>query len=142
MSGIVGGMCVANFGLGQKATVTLDAFSDLELTGSVSSISAFSQTQSGVVSLPISISLIGPEDVQLLQGMSATATVEINLASNALLVPDDAIIGGTGDRAMVMVMVDGQQQPRMVTAGATDGTPTQGGSGLEEGGGGVGKVAA
>jgi macrolide-specific efflux system membrane fusion protein len=48
-------------------------------------------------------------------------------------VPDDAIIGGTGDRAMVMVMVDGQQQPRMVTAGATDGTQTEVVSGLEEG---------
>ena len=133
MSAIVDEIDVANLRLGQKATVTLDAFSDLELTGSVSSISAFSQTQSGVVSYPISISLIVPENVQLLQGMSATATVEINLASNALLVPDDAIIGGTGDRAMVMVMVDGQQQPRMVTAGATDGTQTEVVSGLEEG---------
>jgi multidrug efflux pump subunit AcrA (membrane-fusion protein) len=119
--------------LGQEATITLDAFSDLELTGSVSSISAFAQSQSGVVSYPVSISVTVPEDVQLLEGMSATATIEVNLASNALLVPDGAIISGTGDRSLVMVMVDGQQQPRMVTVGATDGTQTEVVSGLEEG---------
>ena len=132
MSAIVDEIDVANLKLGQKATVTLDAFSDLELIGSVSSISAFSQTQSGVVSYPISISLIVPENIQLLQGMSATATIEINLASNALLVPKKAI-SGTGDRAMVMVMVDGQAQPRMVTVGATDGTQTEVVNGLQEG---------
>ena len=132
MSAIVDEIDVANLRLGQKATVTLDAYSDLELIGSVSSISAFSQTQSGVVSYPISISLIVSENVQLLQGMSATATIEINLASNALLVPKKAI-SGTGDRAMVMVMVDGQAQPLMITLGATDGVRTEVVSGLKEG---------
>jgi HlyD family secretion protein len=133
MSAIVDEIDVAQLRLGQKATITLDAFSDLELTGSVSSISAFAQSQSGVVSYPISISVTVPEGVQLLEGMSATATIEVNLASNALLVPDDAVTSGTGDRAMVMVMADGQQQPRMVTVGATDGTQTEVVSGLEEG---------
>jgi HlyD family secretion protein len=132
MSAIVDEIDVANLRLGQKATVTLDAFPGLELTGNVSSISAFAQTQSGVVSYPISISLIVPRNIQLLQGMSATATIEINLASNVLLVPSKAI-SGTGDRAMVMVMVDGQTQPRMVKLGASNGNYTEVVSGLREG---------
>ena len=133
MSAIVDEIDVAQLRLGQKATVTLDALSDLELSGNVSSISAFAQSQSGVVSYPISISVATPEkDVKLLEGMSATATIEIKLASNALLIPDDAIVG-TSSRAVVMVMVDGQQQPRMVTLGATDGVRTEVFSGLKEG---------
>jgi HlyD family secretion protein len=132
MSAIVDEIDVAQLRLGQKATVTLDAFADLELSGNVSSISAFAQSQSGVVSYPISVSLSTPQDVRLLEGMSATATIEIKLATNALLIPKQAIVG-TSSRAVVMVMVDGQQQPRMVTLGATDGVRTEAVSGLKEG---------
>ncbi len=132
VSAIVDEIDVAQLRLGQEATVTLDAIPDLELPGNVSSISAFAQSQSGVVSYPITISLATPGDVQLLEGMSATATIEVDLASNALLVPNQAI-GGTGNRAMVRVMVDGQPQPRMVTLGATDGVQTEIVAGLEEG---------
>ena len=133
MSAIVDEIDVAQLRLGQKATVTLDALSDLELSGNVSSISAFAQSQSGVVSYPISISVATPaKNVKLLEGMSATATIEVNLASNALLIPDAAIVG-TSNRPVVMVMVDGQQQPRMVTLGATDGVRTEVVSGLKEG---------
>jgi len=133
VSAIVDEIDVAQLRLGQEATVTLDAIPDLELSGNVSSITAFAQSQYGVVSYPITISLATPDDVQLLDGMSATATIEIELASNALLVPSQAIIGGTVDRAMVRVMVDGQAQPRMVTLGATDGVWTEVVTGLEEG---------
>ena len=132
MSAIVDEIDVAQLRLGQKTTVTLDAFADLELSGNVSSISAFAQSQSGVVSYPISVSVATPDNVRLLQGMSATATIEVNLATNALLIPKQAIVG-TSSRAVVMVMVDGQQQPRMVTLGATDGVRTEAVSGLKEG---------
>ena len=70
---------VAQLGLGQRATVTLDAIPDLELSGNVSSISASAQSQSGVVSYPITISLATPEDAHLLEGMSATATMKFTL---------------------------------------------------------------
>jgi len=132
MSASVDEIDVAQLRLGQGATVTLDAISDTELSGNVSSLSAFAQSQSGVVSYPITISLDVPEGIQLLEGMSATATIEIELASDALLVPSSAITG-TGDRSIVMVMVDGQPQPRMVTLGATDGVQTEVVTGLGEG---------
>jgi HlyD family secretion protein len=132
MSARVDEIDVAQLRLGQQATVTLDALPDLELTGNVSSISAFAQSQSGVVSYPITISLATPEEVQLLEGMSATATIEVELASNALLVPS-AAIHEMGDRAVIMLMVDGQLQPAMVTLGATDGVQTEVLTGLQEG---------
>jgi len=132
VSAIVDEIDVAILRLGQDATVTLDALPELELRGNVSSISAFAQSQSGVVSYPVSIGVTTPEDVQLLQGMSATATIDIELASNALLVPSSAV-RGTGDREIIMVMVDGQPQLRMVTTGATDGVITEVVTGLEDG---------
>jgi RND family efflux transporter MFP subunit len=132
MSAIVDEIDVAQLRLGQEATVALDAISDVELHGNVTSISAFAQSQSGVVSYPISISLTVPDGVQLLAGMSATATVEIKLASHALLVPSAAVTE-MGGRSVVMVMVDGQPQPRMVTVGATDGVETEVVTGINEG---------
>ncbi len=132
MSARVDEIDVAQLRLGQEATVTLDAIMDLDLSGNVSSISAFAQSQSGVVSYPITISLATPGDVQLLEGMSATATIEIELAGNAILVPSSAV-REVGDRAVIMVMVDGQPQPRMVTLGATDGVQTEVLTGLQEG---------
>jgi HlyD family secretion protein len=132
VSAIVDEIDVAQLRLGQEASVTLDAITDLELSGNVSSISAFARSQSGVVSYPITISVATPGDVQLLEGMSATATIEIELASDALLVPSSAV-RETGDRAVIMVMVDRQPQPRMVTLGATDGVETEVLTGLQEG---------
>lgn len=132
MSGTVDEVDVANVKLGQYATVTLDALPELELSGNVTGISAFAQSQSGVVSYPITVSLTIPEGTRLLQGMSATAAIKIELATNALLVPNGAI-GGASDRPVVMVMANGQPQPRMVTLGATDGVRTEVVTGLKEG---------
>lgn len=132
VSAIVDEIDVAMLTVGQPATLILDAIPDRDFSGNVSSISAFAQSQSGVVSYPITVSLATPDDVQLREGMSATATIEIELSSNALLVPSSAI-GGTGNTAMIMVMVDGQPQPRLVTLGATDGVQTEVVTGLEEG---------
>ncbi len=132
MSAIVDEIDVAQLRLGQEATVALDAIPDVELRGNVTSISAFAQSQSGVVSYPITISLTVPDSVQLLAGMSATATIDIKLASHALLVPSAAVTE-MGNRAAVTVMVDGQPQPRMVTVGATDGVQTEVVTGLNEG---------
>jgi RND family efflux transporter MFP subunit len=132
MSGTVDEVDVANVKLGQYATVTLDALPELELSGNVTGISAFAQSQSGVVSYPITVSLTIPKGTRLLQGMSATAAIKIELASNALLVPNGAIVGPS-DRPAVMVMVNGQPQPRMVTVGATDGVRTEVVTGLKEG---------
>jgi len=132
MSATVDEIDVAQLRLGQTATVSLDALENVELSGNVTSISAFAQSQSGVVSYPITISLVVPDGVNLLEGMSATATIEIELASHALLVPSTAVTE-MGDRSVVMVMVDEQPQPTMVTVGATDGTWTEVLTGLNEG---------
>ncbi|MCX5995598.1 MAG: efflux RND transporter periplasmic adaptor subunit [Chloroflexi bacterium] len=125
---------VAQVQQGQKATVTLDAISDLELSGKVSSISAFANSQSGVVSYSVTIMVTSiPSGVQLREGMSATATITNQLASNVLLVPTKAISGKSTNNPVVTVMVNGMSEVRSVKLGASDDTSTEVVSGLNAG---------
>jgi multidrug efflux pump subunit AcrA (membrane-fusion protein) len=123
---------VSELAIGQAAVVTLDALPDLELAGEVSSISAFADVRSGVVSYPIAISVEVPPGVRPLEGMSATATVDVHLATNVLLIPNQAI-SGTFSSPTVLVIVNDQQESRAVTLGATDGSWTEVVTGLSEG---------
>ena len=118
---------------GQEATISLDALSDVELSGKVSSISAFANSQSGVVSYSITIMVTGiPSGVQLREGMSATATITNQLATDVLLVPTRAI-SGTSSNPVVTVMVNGKPEVRAVKLGASDDTSTEIVSGLNAG---------
>jgi RND family efflux transporter MFP subunit len=133
VSAIVDEIDVAQVQVGQKATVTLDAYSDLELSGVVSSISSFANSQSGVVSYPVTIKLTIPSGVQLREGMSATATITVQEVDNVLLVPTKAISGKNSANPTVVVMVNGTSEVRSVKLGASNGTSTEVVSGLNAG---------
>jgi RND family efflux transporter MFP subunit len=119
---------------GQEATVTLDAISDLELSGKVSSISAFANSQSGVVSYSVTIMVTSiPSGVQLREGMSATATITAQLATNVLLVPTKAISGSSSTNPTMVVMVNGTSEVRAVKVGESNDDYTEIVSGLSAG---------
>ena len=119
---------------GQEAIVTLDAISDLELSGNVSSISSFANSQSGVVSYSVTITVTNiPSGVQLREGMSSTATITAQLATNVLLVPTKAISGSSSTNPTVTVMVNGVPEVRSVKLGASNDTSTEVVSGLNAG---------
>jgi RND family efflux transporter MFP subunit len=119
---------------GQEAIVTLDAISDLELSGNVSSISSFASSQSGVVSYSVTITVTSiPSGVELREGMSATATITNKLATNVLLVPTKAISGSSSANPTVTVMVNGTSEVRSVKLGAINDTSTEIVSGLSAG---------
>ena len=119
---------------GQEAIVTLDAISDLELSGNVSSISSFASSQSGVVSYSVTITVTSiPSGVELREGMSATATITNKLATNVLLVPTKAISGSSSTNPTVVVMVNGTSEVRSVKLGASNDTSTDIVSGLSAG---------
>lgn len=132
VSAIVDEIDVAQVQVGQKATVTLDAYSDLEISGVVSSISSFANSQSGVVSYPVTIKLTIPSGVQLREGMSATATITVQEVNNVLLVPNKAI-SGTSSNPVVTVMVNGETEVRSVKLGDSNDDYTVVTSGLKEG---------
>jgi multidrug efflux pump subunit AcrA (membrane-fusion protein) len=118
--------------VGQKATISLDALPNEEFSGVVSSISLIGNSQSGVVSYPVTIKLTVPSGVQLRERMSATATITTQEVDNVLLVPATAISGGSTNPA-VTVMVNGVPEVRAVRVGQSNGTSTEVVSGLNAG---------
>jgi HlyD family secretion protein len=96
---------VASASVGQEATVTLDAFSNVEIMGTVTSIAPVAEVQSGVVLYPVTVRL-EPTSVPARAGM--TADVEIVTASreNVLIVPLRAIHSING-RSFVLRKVEG-----------------------------------
>ena len=132
VSAILDEIDVAQVKPGQGVSVYLDALPDLDLTGEVSTISAVARAQSGVVTYPVTIKLTVPSGVQLMEGMSATATIVVEEANNVLLIPDQAI-WGSFDNPMVNVMVNEEITPRAVELGISDGYYTEVVDGLQEG---------
>jgi len=132
VSAILDEIDVAQVKVGQRATVSLDALPDVELSGEVSTISSVAKTQSGVVSYPITIQMTLPSGVQLMEGMSATADVVVQEASNVLIIPNQAI-GGSTDNPTVKVMVNGVTQEKAVKLGLSDGLWSEVTEGLQEG---------
>jgi len=132
VDGILSEIDVAQVKQGQKASISLDALPDVEITGELTSIAVIGKSTSGVVSYPVSIRLTPPQGVQLREGMSATATIVIQQANNVLVIPNGAV-SGTISNPTVYVMVNGQLEERTVTLGISDDTYTEVKVGLQEG---------
>jgi multidrug efflux pump subunit AcrA (membrane-fusion protein) len=121
---------------GQKADITVDAVPDKVFTGTVTFISPFGTQVGSVIKFAVQILLdLSPTDAQLLRGgLSATATINIASAKNALLVPVSMIINTPGG-PMVMVMNEttGKPERRRITLGIQDLEFAEVLSGLKEG---------
>jgi HlyD family secretion protein len=122
---------VAEVSVGQKALVTLDAFSDVELAGEVADIAPVADVQSGVVLYPVTVEL-APVDVPARVGM--TANVEIVTASKAdvLIVPLRAVQSEGGKSYVWRRSADGFGRVE-VTLGVMTETEIEIAEGLSEG---------
>lgn len=118
---------------GQKANITVDAVPNKVFTGTVTFISPSGTKVGSVIKFAVQI-LLDPTDVQLRGGLSATATINIASAKNALLVPVSVIINTPGG-PMVMVMNEttGKPERRRITVGIQDLQFAEVLSGLQEG---------
>ena len=117
---------------GQKATITLDAISNLQLSGELSAISSIATVRSGIVSYPVTIEVTLPSGVELREGMSATASIVVEQKDAVLVVPNQAI-RGTVSKPMVMVMADGKAEERQVKLGISNNLQTEVVEGLKQG---------
>ena len=122
--------------LGQRAVITVDALPDVQLEGTVVSLSPLPRVEAGVVLYSVKIGFEVPEGSGLRVGMSATADIILSDRSDALLVPDRAIEYDGQGNPVVYVMVDretGEIEERRVALGIGDGFRTEILSGLQEG---------
>jgi RND family efflux transporter MFP subunit len=120
--------------LGQKAVIELDAQPDLKLEGQVNFISLLPTVEGGVVMYDLTLGFSVPENSGLRIGMSATAEIIITERKSVLLVPDRAIKTNSQGKTIVVVsMVGGQTEERVVVTGVSDGLQTEILDGLKEG---------
>ena len=86
---------IASVSLGQATSVTLDAFNDVELRGTITAIAPTADMQSGVVLYPVTVAL-DPTDLPVRAGMTADVEIVTTSAEDVFIVPLKAVrsVGG------------------------------------------------
>ena len=123
---------VARIEVGNPVVITLDAFSGVELNGSVESIAPIAVVESGVVLYPITISLDGMTDVFLRSGMTTNVSILVENRKETLLVPLRAI-ETEGEQAYIWRVTPEGSERIEITLGLLTDTEAEILSGLAEG---------
>lgn len=113
---------VAQIAEGQPAKITLDAFDDATLSGTVTHIESTANIQSGVVLFPVTIAL-DPVDVPVRAGMTADVEIVTANAENVLLVPAEAVQTINGRTIVMRKLAEGETVERPGFGQAAEGAP-------------------
>ena len=79
---------------GQTAVITMDAFENQEFQGTISDVGTAASTNGGSSKYTVSIAL--DKEDGMLEGMSASAVINIKEAENVILIPSDALMERRG----------------------------------------------
>ncbi len=119
--------------LGQKASITLDAFPDDVFTGALDSMSVQPSRSGGsTVSYTVDSRFDSPSD-KFFEGMTGTVTFITNQLRDVLMVTNRAITNNNGVQTVKVKRDDGTIEEREITTGFSDGRNVEVTSGLEEG---------
>lgn len=118
---------------GQNAVITMDAFENNEFSGTISNIDTTATTNGGSSKYTVDITLNKEEG--MLQGMSASAVININEADDVILIPANAISERGGDSFVYTEKSEeGQLSGEvLIQTGLSDGTNVEVTEGLSEG---------
>jgi len=120
--------------VGQKATITFDAFPGRRFRGDVLEVPLEGRLAQNVVSYEVPLSLEGTEGVSLRPGMTANLNIVVGRRENALLLSALAIQQGEdGDVVMVQDSPEGPAVETRVELGLSDGAYVEIVRGLNEG---------
>jgi multidrug efflux pump subunit AcrA (membrane-fusion protein) len=125
---------LVNVKVGQEASVTFDALTDVVASGTVSAIAPTGTNTSGVVTYNVDITLDSVDSL-LRPTMSCTADIVTATHDNALVVPSAAVHtdSSTQGHYVETLSSSGQLQQVTVTTGLVVGTQTEILSGVAEG---------
>jgi HlyD family secretion protein len=112
----------AKVAVGQPVTLTFDALPDATLTGTVTSVAPVATTEQNVVTYDVQVAF-DPGATAVKVGMSATADIQVDQATGALLVPSRAI-QTSGDTKTVTVQQGDTTLTVPVETGLTSGGKT------------------
>ncbi|MFA6249883.1 MAG: efflux RND transporter periplasmic adaptor subunit [Candidatus Shapirobacteria bacterium] len=117
--------------VGNKVTITLDAFPSKSFTGKVIAVDTTGTVSSGVASYPTTIQF-DSEEPEILANMSATANIITNIKDSVLLVPASAIQIQNG-QSQIRYLSNGQLAYKTVEVGLQSSTQAEIISGISEG---------
>ncbi len=117
--------------IGQKATLTFDALSDLSMVGQVADIDTLGTVTQGVVNYNVKITF-DASGSQVKPGMSVTTSVITDVKQDVLTIPNSAV-KTSGGQKYVQVLVNGAPVRHDVQTGLVNDTDTEITSGLNEG---------
>ena len=110
--------------VGNEVVVSLDAYSDVELNGTLEKINPVSTTTNGIVSYEVLISFQDVKDVELFYGLSANISIIIAKAENVLYVPIQSVYKENG-KSYVDVLKTAQANQTNQTSKANKGAQAQ-----------------
>ena len=116
---------------GQKATITLDAFTDKTFVGTVENVDTVGTSSSSVVTYNVYLTFVSPPS-DIKPGMTATAVIETARKDNVLTVPTTAV-QTTNGQSYVRVLKNGQITQADVETGISSDTETEIISGVSQG---------
>lgn len=122
---------IAQIKLGQKATITLDAYPKDKIRGKVDQIAFDAKTVNNVTTYDIDV-LPETKPEYMRSGMTANVTFLVTAKEDILTVPN-AALKTKDSKYSVMVKVNGETQEKNVEVGISDGKRTEIVSGLTEG---------
>ena len=119
---------------GQPVRMTLDAYPDRQLDGTVERIGMLPQTTTGSVAYPVRVTLTRTDGVEIRGGMTAGATITTDLVEDALRIPNWAVrTDAESDQFYTYRMVGGLPQRVEIQIGARNEIWTEIVSGIEVG---------
>ena len=124
---------VAKVKIGQKATITFDAVSDLSITGEVAEIDTLGTVSQGVISYAVKITF-DTQDDRVKSGMSASVVIITEVKQDVLMVPNNAV--KSQDDSYYVEIFSGSKtlpQQKTVGIGVSNDSYTEIVSGLKEG---------
>jgi len=110
--------------LGQRVEVTFDAVPAKEYEGEVSAISAAGSDESGVVEFNVNVKVLN-SDASVKPGFTAVVSIITSEVTEALLVPNGAVVSRDGKSAVVLVNADGSTTHVLVETGASSDVYTE-----------------
>ena len=116
----------------QKATLTVDAISDLSLTGKVTEIAQKGTNTQNVITYDVTLS-IDSIDTRLRPEMTVSADITTEVKQDVLYVSSPAIKTDSSGNSYVQIMKNGTPESVNVTIGISNDTDTEITSGLSEG---------
>lgn len=123
---------IPNVSIGNKATVTFDAFPNKTFTGKVFAINTSGSVSSGVTTYPTTI-ILDTENASIYPNMSSTASIIFNSKDNVLMVPASAVQSDSNGQSTVRILENGTPKTVNVETGLSSDISIEIISGLSEG---------